>query len=1181
MERNGIIDRAADPRGLQVRHERIPFARADYILVVDVAVFQRVVGRNGGLDKFPEFPRRECLAIPGGIPSAPGVPFRKVRKLGVDHRRLDRIQPEISAHLAVEITLLHPVVPHQAKLFGEIRIAANRNSPVAGSSEIFCGKETEIRGIPKRSGFLHAILAAEFRADRLRRIFDHGEIEPFCNRKNLIHPAAGSKKMDRDDCAQPVAAWSQNRSVRSPRAARFEEFQKLFRIKVQRSLPDIHEDRFRPHAVDAARRCKKCVGSCQDGITRADAHRHQDGELGIRSRGHADRMSTADEVTERRLEILDCGTQNKLLRLEETRDTRRDLLLHQRMLAGQIKKRNAHSALFLHDAELGAAVKSPGGLAAAGIRRHLFPKAHGLNASGWNTGINQSLPGRQSAAFTEFAVVLLGSPIIGESGDNQIAGGGFHRGRNLLDFRLLGTCNLEAVVSEINRRELSARHARTEEVRPLDTVAKRRACHEVAVHAGILTGLVFVARGQGKNKRDHKCDETGKCAHPYQMQDIGGKINFFRLFASVNFRCDATRNVVRLACPKSLWDKDRMTDELNQAVESGRLDKKTADVLGLLTPGAYCQHKSWGFGRVAEWNLIAGQIFIDFAGKKAHPMQALYAAETLTPIPDGHILARKASDPEAVRALAKSDPLGLARQILGDLGGKATADQVAATLQPEIFDATGFKKWWETVKKKMKADGHFQIPSKKTDSFVLLEAPVNPGRGLIDQFRVARHTKDQVAALDQITKALGDLAHEVEELQSLAAQIEDTAAKGRKLQSAAAVEMLLARDEILARHDALKPGPDAPAVADILIGEETRLPALFAALPASKHRKVLESFEIAFGERWADKALRLAQQSGSRLVVEIARSFEKTGKSNVMKAALARWISERSISSETLIWLCKERGAGFNELFNAELLAAVFSALESDMLAERRTSRLRDLLMDDHPLLGELIAHADRDTVRDTMRKLILTPVFDDLTKRSLMARIVKLYPETQNLITGDAPEEKTESLTVSWASMEKRKADYEHLIYKEIPQNLRDINVAKEQGDLRENFGFKAAKEQQRVLERRKIEAERDLSAARGTDFENPDTTQVSIGTVITLVPESGETEIYSILGAWDSAPDLGIVSYKAAIGQILLGRKPGETVELPGDTGTRRLRIEKIVAFTEFDLLREKVHSLSPAEN
>lgn len=624
-----------------------------------------------------------------------------------------------------------------------------------------------------------------------------------------------------------------------------------------------------------------------------------------------------------------------------------------------------------------------------------------------------------------------------------------------------------------------------------------------------------------------------------------------------------------------------MTEELTQAVESGSLDSKTAERLSLLSPGSYCQHKSWGFGHVSEWNLLAGQVFIDFGSKKAHPMQVAYAVETLAPIPADHILACKASNPQAVRDQAKADPLALARKILSDLGGKATADQVAVTLQPEIFDAAGFKKWWDGAKKKMKADGHFQIPAKKSDPFVILEVAVNPGRGFIDQFREARHTKDQVAALDQITKALGDLADEVEELKSLATQIEDTAQKGRKLQSAAAVEMLLVRDEILSRHSALTPGPDAPTVADILVSEDSRLPVLFANLPASKHRKVLESFEKAFGERWMDKALKLAQQANSRLVIEIARLFEKSGKTEVMHTTLARWISERAISSETLIWLCKERGAGFEGIFNAELLAAVFSALESDLLAERRTSRLRDLLMDDRGLLGELIADADRDTVRDTMRKLMLTPVFDDLTKRSLMGRIVKLYPETQSMITGDAPQEKVESLTVSWSSLERRKADYEHLIYKEIPQNLKDINVAKEQGDLRENFGFKAAKEQQRVLERRKIESERDLGNARGTNFENPDTAQVSIGTVVTLVQESGEREVYSLLGAWDSAPDLGIVSYKAGVGQILMGRKPGDSVELPGDKGPRAFRIDSITAFTDLTLLREKVHALSPAED
>ena len=49
----------------------------------------------------------------------------------------------------------------------------------------------------------------------------------------------------------------------------------------------------------------------------------------------------------------------------------------------------------------------------------------------------------------------------------------------------------------------------------------------------------------------------------------------------------------------------------------------------------------------------------------------------------------------------------------------------------------------------------------------------------------------------------------------------------------------------------------------------------------------------------------------------------------------------------------------------------------------------------------------------------------------------------------------------------------------------------------------------------RRRAEAERDLSNARGTNFENPETTQVSIGTVVTLRDSAGSEETYSILGA------------------------------------------------------------------
>jgi transcription elongation GreA/GreB family factor len=136
-------------------------------------------------------------------------------------------------------------------------------------------------------------------------------------------------------------------------------------------------------------------------------------------------------------------------------------------------------------------------------------------------------------------------------------------------------------------------------------------------------------------------------------------------------------------------------------------------------------------------------------------------------------------------------------------------------------------------------------------------------------------------------------------------------------------------------------------------------------------------------------------------------------------------------------------------------------------------------------------------------------------------------------------------------------------LVNKKIPENSKEIGLARSYGDLRENFEFKAAKEMQAVLMRRKSELERDLHRARGTAFESPDLSQVSIGTVVTLRDtNSNQEETYSILGAWDGDPERSIISYQAAIAQSLLGHRLGEIVELTAEEDTGRYAIVAIEA-------------------
>ena len=218
-------------------------------------------------------------------------------------------------------------------------------------------------------------------------------------------------------------------------------------------------------------------------------------------------------------------------------------------------------------------------------------------------------------------------------------------------------------------------------------------------------------------------------------------------------------------------------------------------------------------------------------------------------------------------------------------------------------------------------------------------------------------------------------------------------------------------------------------------------------------------------------------------------------------------------------------------------------------------------LVDDRELLGEMFKKTGVGLARDAMRRLQVTPLFDELTKRSLLARMVKVYPELESMIAGAEPQEKAAPLIVSWSSLEKRRAEHEELVRVKIPENSKEIAIARSYGDLSENFEFKAAKQMQSVLMRRKAEVEQMLHNARGTSFENPDTSRVSIGTVVTLRDAAtNHEETYTILGAWDSDPDRHIISYQTAIGQALLGREPGETVSLNREHGSAQFAIVSI---------------------
>ncbi|OLD71206.1 MAG: hypothetical protein AUF68_10695 [Verrucomicrobia bacterium 13_1_20CM_54_28] len=604
-----------------------------------------------------------------------------------------------------------------------------------------------------------------------------------------------------------------------------------------------------------------------------------------------------------------------------------------------------------------------------------------------------------------------------------------------------------------------------------------------------------------------------------------------------------------------------MDTELEKLVEAGKLTTRAAQQLEKLKPGTFCLHKSWGFGRVSEWNLLLNQIVIDFAGKKSHPMQAEYAAENVTPLAPEHFLARKATDLTSIKSLARENPAALVRNILESLDGKATAQQISEWLIGDIFTETEWKRWWESTKKALKASGAFSVPSKKTDPIQIRGEGVSYANELLDTFNKARQPKEQIAALEQIVKSHQQFKEPEKQLQPIIATIENMTVRNQKMHPEFAFELIIVRDDLLERLASLHSTHVGLTLSKLILDEEERLISVLQKLPAAKEKRILQALPTALGPRWTERGLDLMQQSHGRMVAQIPRILSEGGKHDELRTMLERSIREHSATSEMLAWLCSEREQ-WSELVTQELLGAIFAALEREQHnTAGRTGKLYRTLVEDRQLLGDIFRKSDVATARDWMRRLQLSHLFDELTKRSLLARLVKVYPELESMITGAQSEDETAPLIVSWSSLERRKAEYEELVKTKIPENTREIALARSYGDLSENFEFKAAKQMQSVLMRRKTELEQMLHNARGTSFENVDTSRVSIGTIVTLRNvETGQEETYTILGAWDGDPDHNIISYQTAIGQALLGHKAGETISLNTEHGSAQFAIVSI---------------------
>ena len=144
----------------------------------------------------------------------------------------------------------------------------------------------------------------------------------------------------------------------------------------------------------------------------------------------------------------------------------------------------------------------------------------------------------------------------------------------------------------------------------------------------------------------------------------------------------------------------------------------------------------------------------------------------------------------------------------------------------------------------------------------------------------------------------------------------------------------------------------------------------------------------------------------------------------------------------------------------------------------------------------------------------------------------------------------------------EKLEEELRRLKSEERPQNVRDIEEAREHGDISENAEFHAAKERQSHIDGRIRQVEDRMARAQIIDTSAEETpTEIRFGvTAVLLDAESEEAVTYTLVGEDESDASEGKISVTSPIARALLGKRVADSISVRVPKGTREFEVLEI---------------------
>jgi transcription elongation GreA/GreB family factor len=565
--------------------------------------------------------------------------------------------------------------------------------------------------------------------------------------------------------------------------------------------------------------------------------------------------------------------------------------------------------------------------------------------------------------------------------------------------------------------------------------------------------------------------------------------------------------------------------------------------------GMLCFNKTWGFGIISRVDAFYQKVEVEFEKKGEHELAFSYAADSLEVLTDDHLMAIRHNKPEEFIRLMKENQAEIIRMTLRSYG-PLSLNQIQDQFMPDLIATEAeWKKFWDAARKDLKNDPLTEIPSKRTEPLHLRRKAKAYDQAWFKKFEGKREISEVFQGLDEI---------QAQKFPTLEPYM--TEAISNRLAFAVKGGVLNRPDwtaQALVYSEQLGVEPEGVNCAEELnkLAARDDLPALLEGLAAR--------FMQAFINRLFDGSgtakpflLRRLSEFGTTALSEIIEALIRNGAEPELVEQIRDTVRRRSCSPAMLLWILRneDRASGWQLTDKADLAFQTIELIEQEHsgAALRAQNQLREQIEDNAALKSILAAMTDSQK-RDFMRRISDSPAWSKLDRQSLQAKTIKICPDLHEIVlkkTAAPAKEKNPRIT-SPRSYQAKKDQFEHILKKEIPENSKELELARSYGDLRENAEFKFAKEKQRLLSLQAEELQKAIDEVKPTDFTGFPCDVAGIATGVELVYNDGNRENYYILGEWDQEEALNIISCQAGMAKALSGAKPGDRVNVPTSSG------------------------------